>query len=390
MCFGPFSKICHWGPISALVIIKCVTGMTIHCSSLIWHQQSLISTINTICFMSLAGFTIYNFLSAVAHGPGFLPKNWRPVNKNDEKHMQFCQICQSYKAPRSHHCRKCDRCVLKMDHHCPWINNCVGWGNHGHFIAFLAFATIGCVYATVILGYTLYRSLYRLHYWRIYKQTPIIHLGVYGTICCVLSLGFAIGVIIAVGMLLFFQLKGVLRNRTGIEDWILEKANYRRKDSKDNFTYPYDLGMLRNIRQVLSLTCQPTGDGIEWEVKEDCDQYTLTREQLQQKKEKRDRSRVYVIVKDANGSWLPLSHGFGVLCHPPCTDEDRIKVEIGNEVIVTRWRKYWLFGEKIEPQNSFEPVKRVRGWFPRRCAQDLPEEMQPINFNTQKSEKKVE
>ena len=26
-------------------------------------------------------------------------------------------------------------CVMKMDHHCPWINNCVGHFNHGKSIA---------------------------------------------------------------------------------------------------------------------------------------------------------------------------------------------------------------------------------------------------------------
>ena len=35
---------------------------------------------------------------------------------------------------------------------------------------------------------------------------------------------------IAVGLLLFFQLRSILRNQTGIEDWIIEKAVFRQSE----------------------------------------------------------------------------------------------------------------------------------------------------------------
>ncbi|RUP48013.1 hypothetical protein BC936DRAFT_145070 [Jimgerdemannia flammicorona] len=33
---------------------------------------------------------------------------------------RFCDHCRCIKPDRAHHCRDCDACVLKMDHHCPW------------------------------------------------------------------------------------------------------------------------------------------------------------------------------------------------------------------------------------------------------------------------------
>lgn len=32
--------------------------------------------------------------------------------------FRFCRKCQTFKPPRTHHCSACNRCIMKMDHHC--------------------------------------------------------------------------------------------------------------------------------------------------------------------------------------------------------------------------------------------------------------------------------
>ncbi|CAH1100976.1 unnamed protein product [Psylliodes chrysocephalus] len=366
-------KICHWGPLTALGIIKIVTAMTIHCSNMWWPKHTIGGTLNFVVFISFSGLTLYNFLSSIYHGPGYLPLSWKPKNEQHCSFLQFCEECRGYKAPRSHHCRKCGRCVLKMDHHCPWINNCVGWGNHAHFIFFLMFATLGCLQASIILGCSLYKSIHRVHYF--YKGEAVINFGLYGMILCVLALGFAVGVVIAVGMLLYFQLKAVIKNRTGIEDWIMEKATLRRRGLSEQFEFPYDLGFKNNVRQVINLTCQPVGDGIlSWPVIDGCHEFSLTLEQIDQKAEKRMKSKMYKIVHPASGYWFPLSYGIKVCLSYPFNDEPRIKLDVGDSVIVTRWRKYWLFGEKVRSDKYSEKAEnRTRGWFPRKCGVEVIE-----------------
>lgn len=171
-----------------------------------------------------------------------------------------------------------------------YLNNCVGHGNHSHFVWFLIFAVIGCTHAAVILTCSLYDGLYREYfvYYQQYNRARV-RLTTWSLILTVFNIGLSVGVVIAVGMLLYFQLKSILRNRTGIEDWIIDKALYRRKmmmkaaqvagDTDyqvEPFIYPYDLGRRKNIVQVLNLNCMPIGDGVTWPIVEGCDQYTLT------------------------------------------------------------------------------------------------------------------
>jgi len=63
---------------------------------------------------------------------------------------QVCVVCRTKREMRSHHCKECGRCVHRLDHHCPWIDNCVGLGNQRMFYCFIVslFCTIlGFYYA---------------------------------------------------------------------------------------------------------------------------------------------------------------------------------------------------------------------------------------------------
>ncbi|GAV53780.1 hypothetical protein ZYGR_0AK02820 [Zygosaccharomyces rouxii] len=60
-----------------------------------------------------------------------------------------CRTCQLPKPARSKHCNVCNQCILAVDHHCIWINNCVGLGNYLYFYSFLVLNSLAMSYAFI-------------------------------------------------------------------------------------------------------------------------------------------------------------------------------------------------------------------------------------------------
>lgn len=109
----------------------------------------------------LAFNTMFNFLFAAFIRAGPVPPvEWgqvEVVNRGGLENYKFCSHCQKPKHPAAHHCRTCRACVMEMDHHCPFIGNCVGANNHGYFILFLVFTLVSCLY---VLGMVIYTYKY--------------------------------------------------------------------------------------------------------------------------------------------------------------------------------------------------------------------------------------
>ena len=58
------------------------------------------------------------------------------ISKADQKNS-YCYICQIYQPYRTKHCHECDSCIATFDHHCPWMNNCIGQKNRHLYYIFL-------------------------------------------------------------------------------------------------------------------------------------------------------------------------------------------------------------------------------------------------------------
>ncbi|CAD8085081.1 unnamed protein product [Paramecium sonneborni] len=72
----------------------------------------------------------------------------------------YCKICLAFVKTSSKHCKSCNRCTDQFDHHCIWLNNCIGLQNYKFFFIlivllelYLITVLIVCFMIKSIIGY---------------------------------------------------------------------------------------------------------------------------------------------------------------------------------------------------------------------------------------------
>ncbi|XP_022429121.1 palmitoyltransferase ZDHHC3 isoform X3 [Monodon monoceros] len=126
---------------------------------LIPSRDYVYSIINGIMFNLLAFLALASHCRAMLTDPGAVPKG--NATKEFIESLQLkpgqvvykCPKCCSIKPDRAHHCSVCKRCIRKMDHHCPWVNNCVGENNQKYFVLFTMYIALISLHALIMVGF---------------------------------------------------------------------------------------------------------------------------------------------------------------------------------------------------------------------------------------------
>ncbi|XP_066207241.1 palmitoyltransferase ZDHHC3 isoform X2 [Saccopteryx leptura] len=213
---------------------------------LIPSRDYVYSVINGVIFNLLAFLALASHCRAMLTDPGAVPKG--NATKEFIESLQLkpgqvvykCPKCCSIKPDRAHHCSVCKRCIRKMDHHCPWVNNCVGENNQKYFVLFTMYIALISLHALVMVGF---------HFLHCFEEdwTKCSYFSPPTTVILLILLCFE-GLLFLIFTSVMFgtQVHSICTDETGIEQLKKEERRWAKKtkwmNMKAVFGHPFSLG----------------------------------------------------------------------------------------------------------------------------------------------------
>lgn len=278
--FGELSKLMPVMMVVSIILFLYVEYVFFHCMRLLqWdmppkyriEEDVRNGQIQLVAFHCITALLLYCFGRCILTFPGTIPDNahWNlhsDVQVGDEssdvkliekKHTgerRHCKWCLKYKPDRTHHCRVCNICVLRMDHHCPWVYNCIGFRNHKYFFLLLIYTAMDLI----LICTTLFDSVW----WS--TRTDV-------NVCMMFALmsgeALATFMMVMTTSFLVFHVWLMLKSMTTVEfcEKSLKKQGYNASI--------YSLGSYANLCAVLGPqpllwflpVSMPVGNGIMWD-----------------------------------------------------------------------------------------------------------------------------
>ncbi|CAH9116048.1 unnamed protein product [Cuscuta europaea] len=242
-------------PIISVLILK---GVLYYVTVFIFIEdwmslQSSAGSLNALIFTFFASLCVFCYFVCVVKDPGSVPSSYVPdveePQLSDQESGRIgilqarkCEKCSAYKPPRAHHCRICKTCILRMDHHCLWINNCVGHRNYKPFVLLVFYSTIASTYSSIMLISSIVNKD-----WSSADVSGWSPLWIFYVTCGVMIVVLTV----TLATLLGWHIYLTVHNMTTIEYYEASRAAWLARKSGVAYRHAFDVGTHRNIALVL-------------------------------------------------------------------------------------------------------------------------------------------
>ncbi|XP_077375561.1 putative palmitoyltransferase ZDHHC13 isoform X2 [Festucalex cinctus] len=228
----------------------------------LWFLPDGHSAAVQVLFTLNATALLYYYLRACKTDPGFVKAT------EEEKKMNvlllaeagcldpsiFCTSCMIKKPVRASHCKRCDACVAKQDHHSIWTNTCIGSRNHRYFVIFLL--SLSLMGGWMFYGCVMYWSTHCMPH---YEKQGFVGVAFAVVTCspwllCIFLLALYHTCWSSFILLLqLYQIAFLGLTTAERMSLIMHARNHRQSLSLSQ--NPYNLGVVRNLASFFQLRC---------------------------------------------------------------------------------------------------------------------------------------
>lgn len=163
------------------------------------------------------------------------PSAWDQYAENDVHNPLYnlCHTCKIVRPVRAKHCRQCYRCVDHFDHHCNWVDNCIGKKNRVYFSLFVYLMNFNGL-ITIYFAYV----LLRLDGFSFLVIIGLPALFLFGTPALVV---------------IYYLTYQILTNVTTLERGSYQRYRHFRTSDGASFRNPFNKGPIRNTLEFFNI-----------------------------------------------------------------------------------------------------------------------------------------
>ncbi|CAK1552450.1 unnamed protein product [Leptosia nina] len=89
------------------------------------------------CFINVVGNMVLSILTDTS------------IKRSCQIGDTYCEICRRNRPAMAWHCKRCNICILRRDHHCFFLSRCIGLYNQRYFILYLTYIFISLSYSVI-------------------------------------------------------------------------------------------------------------------------------------------------------------------------------------------------------------------------------------------------